>query len=285
MNDNQLEPSDDDLREAVVEVMLDAGDEGVKTFDRLLAKTMLELGKRTGIAVARQHLSPAGTARSNPIVSERVLEISWDLARRGIVTFAPDASIPEQAGLRRSRFCEFALRGNPPRYHDSKGFLKALRLETADISPDAAVYLREAVAAFYMDCLLSSCAILGIAAEDEFLRVLGVAKNSRSYGQYFSRIGDDQNIETKISQFRATIRPIRTLFPKPATDELDYNLESLQPVSHTGRKRSDQQSGARTPSRDQMYLYLQVFIPFAKQLMRLRQELNETPYPHLVRLH
>ncbi len=46
MNDNQPEPNDDDLRDAVIDVMLDAGDEGVKTFDRLLAKTVLELGKR-----------------------------------------------------------------------------------------------------------------------------------------------------------------------------------------------------------------------------------------------
>ena len=285
MNDNQPEPNDDDLREAVLEVMLDAGDEGVMTFDRLLAKTGLELAKRNGIVVGRRHLSPAGSSRANPSVPERVLEMSWDLARQGVVTFGPDASTPDQTALRRSRFSECALRRNPPRYQDSQGFLKALRLETADISPDAALYLREAVTAFYMDCLLSTCVILGIAAEGEFLRLLGAAKNSKSYGKYFCRIGEDQNIETKILQFRDALKPIQSLLPKPATDELDYNLNSLQSVIRGKRKPLGQRSGARPPSRDQAYLHLQVFIPFAKQVMRLRQELSETPHPRLVRLH
>jgi hypothetical protein len=285
MNDNQPEPNDDDVREAVMDVMLDAGDEGVKTFDRLLAKTAIELGKRNGMAVGRHHLSPAGSSRANPSVSERVVEMSWDLARQGVVTFAPEASIPGQAWLRRNPFSECALRRNPPRYHDSEGFLKALRLETTDISGDAAVYLREAVIAFYMDCLLSTCVLLGMAAEGEFLRLLGAAKNSKTYGKYFCRIGDDQSLETKISQFKDAIKPLQTLLPKPATNELDYNLESLQCVIRRGWKPSGQQSGERPPSRDQVYLYLHVFIPFAKQLKRLRQELNETPYPRLVRLH
>ena len=134
--------------------------------------------------------------------------MSWDLARQGVVTFAPDASIPGEWALRRSRFSEYALRRHPPRYRDSKGFMKALRLETAEISPDAAVYLKEAMTAFYMDCLLSTCMILGIAAEGEFLRLLGVAKHSKPYGKYFYRIGDDQTIETKISQFKDAIKPI-----------------------------------------------------------------------------
>ncbi len=163
--------------------------------------------------------------------------------------------------------------------------MKALRMEMADISPDAVVYLREAVTAFYMDCLLSTSVILAITAEREFLRLLGVAKNSKSYGKYFHRIGNDQNIETKITQFKDAIKPMRTLLPRPATEELDYNLDFLQSVIRNGRKGSGQQCGARPLSRDQVHLSLQVFIPFAKQVMRLRQALNETSYPRLVRLH
>ncbi len=157
MNDNRPGPDDDDLRDTVVDVMLDAGDEGIKTFDRLLARTTLALAKRHGIHVGRQHLSPVGSACANPSVRDRVLDLSWDLARQGVLTFAADAQTPGQEALRRSRFSPCALRRNPPRYRDDDGFLKTLRLDTVDISPNAAVYLREAVAAFYMDCLLSTC--------------------------------------------------------------------------------------------------------------------------------
>ncbi len=123
-----------------------------------------------------------------------------------------------------------------------------------------------------------------MAAEGEFLRLLGTAKNSKPYGQYFIRIGDDQTIETKISQFKDTTKLIRPLLPKPATEELDYNLDSIHAIIRTGRKNGAPPC-ARDRSRDQAYLYLQVFLPFAKQAMRLRQALNETPCPRLVRLH
>ena len=283
MNDNHPEPKDDDLRQAVIDVVLAAGDEGVKAFDRLLAGTTLELGKRTGVGVVRPSRGP--DLDGEPGVSRRVLDISWDLARQGIVTLDPVASNPRWPGLRRSRFCERARRSDPPRYHDNAGFLKALRLKSGAISPDAAVYLGEAVTAFYMDCLLSSCVTLGIAAEREFLRTLGVAKNSRPYGKYFCRIGDDQDIATKISQFQGAIKPIQAHFPKAATDELEANLDSLQSVIRITRKDSSRPSGLRRPSRDQAYLQIQLFIPFARQMMRLRQELNQTPCARLVRLH
>jgi len=53
----------------------------------------------------------------------------------------------------------------------------------------------------------------------------------------------------------------------------------------TARNESEQPSGALPPSRDQVYLYLQFFISFAEQAMRLRQALNEPAYPRLVRVH
>jgi hypothetical protein len=59
--------------------------------------------------------------------------------------------------------------------------MKALRAEAIDVSPDAVVYLREAVAASYTDCLLSACVVLSVAAETEFLRLLEAAKNNKTY--------------------------------------------------------------------------------------------------------
>ena len=160
-----------------------------------------------------------------------------------------------------------------------------MRAESLDISPDAAVYLKEAVTAFYMDGLLAACAMLSIAAEGEFLRLLSAAKGSATYGRHFSRIGDLQTIGAKIAQFKEVLSSIRPQLPKPATDELDHNLETVQFVIRTARNESGKPSGAPPPSRDQVYLYLQLFIPFARQALRLRRELNERPYPRIVRLH
>ena len=217
--------------------------------------------------------------------SERALEILWDLARQGTLTFGHNAKSPDWPAFRRSRFGERACRRDEDAYPSRFGCLKTLRAESLDISPDAAVYLKEAVAAFYMDGLLAACAMLSIAAEGEFLRLLSAAKGSATYGRHFSRIGDLQTIGAKISQFKEVLSSIRPQLPKPATDELDHNLETVQFVIRTARNELGKPSGAPPPSRDQVYLYLQLFIPFARQALRLRRELNERPYPRIVRLH
>jgi hypothetical protein len=283
MNSKDRERSDDNLREVVVEVVLNAGENGVDTFDRLLDKAAHELARRDDLTAPRKLFSP-GSASLRPLDAERVLDIAWDLARRGIATFDPNASGPDWPGLRRSRYSEQALGRAPLRFSDRNGFLKAFPLEAADISPDAAVYLREAAAAFTMDCLLSACVLLSIAAEGEFLKLLRVAKNSAAHGGCFSRIGDELSTTAKISRFREAMRPIQDLLPRPATEELDHNLDTIQSVIRFVRNGSGKPSGALPPSREQVYLYLQLFLPFAKQAMRLRRELNERPYPRLVRL-
>ena len=287
MDSNQRGRGGDGLREAVIEAMLDAGDAGMTSLSKLLETIALERRKWDGVSpgprLAESSLGPgADPERSD---SERALEILWDLARQGTLTFGHNAKSPDWPAFRRSRFGERACRRDEDAYPSRFGCLKTLHAESLDISPDAAVYLKEAVAAFYMDGLLAACAMLSIAAEGEFLRLLSAAKGSATYGRHFSRIGNSQTIGAKISQFKEVLSSIRPQLPKPATDELDHNLETVQFVIRTARNESGKPSGAPPPSRDQVYLYLQLFIPFARQALRLRRELNERPYPRIVRLH
>jgi len=282
MNLNCRERGYGELREAVIGVMLDAGENGVDSFDRLLNKTALELSRRDEATPA-----PPGSRRPAPGLhpndSELALEIVWDLIRQGIVTFGLNAPNSGQPWLRCSRLGQRELGQGAHAFHDNSGFLRAVRWEAADVSPGSIVYLREAVSAFYMDCLLSACVMLGIAAENEFLRLLAAAKDSKAHGRYFSRIGDRLGVATKISQFKDAIRPIQGLLPGCATDEFDHNLSAMQSLIRTARSESGPQSGVLPPTRDQAHLYLQLFIPFARQAARLRQEFNDAAYPRLVR--
>ena len=161
--------------------------------------------------------------------------------------------------------------------------MKRLHSEVTDMSPDSVIYLEEAVAAFYADCLLSTCVLLGVAAESEFLRLLDVAKLSGMYGKYFSRIGDGLHIRAKMAKFQEAIKPTLSFLSKSVTEDLENNFTIIRSVLCIGRDESGRPSGGNPPSRDQVYVYLQLFIPFAKQLMRLRHELKEPAFPRLVR--
>lgn len=282
MNWNQQEHSYEELRDVVIDVMLDYSSNGVDKFEKLLEQTALALYKRDSSARERQYFSHGSANQLHPNDGELVLEIVWDLFRQGILTLGLNASNPGWPWLRLTRFGEAALQQGPDRFHNKAGFMKALRSGAVDVCPEAVLYLREAVAAFYMDCLLSTCVLLGLAAEIEFLRLLHVAKNSQTYGNYFSRIGDGLHIRAKISRFQEAIKPILGLLPRAATEELENNLHIMQSLLRIAKNESGQPSGGKLPSRDQAYVYLQLFIPFAEQLMRLRQELNEPVRPRLV---
>jgi hypothetical protein len=282
MHSEQQEHSYEELREVVINVLLNAAQNGVDRFEKLLERTGLELCKPEGPEPGQAHVRYGPTAQLHPNDAELVLEIVWDLFRQGIVTLGVNAANPGWPWLRLSRFGECALQQGLYRFHNKAEFMKALRSEAIDISPDAVVYLREAVAAFYTDCLLSTCVMLSAAAESEFLRLLDVAKTSRTYGKYFSRIGDGLTIRAKILRFGEAIKPILTHLPESATDELGDALNTMQSLIRTARNEQGQPYNADPPSRDQVYVYLQLFIPFAEQLMRLRRELTDSDYPRLV---
>jgi hypothetical protein len=266
------EHSYEELREVVIDILLNARENGANRFEKILERTALELaGQEAGHGVVQLHRDDA----------ELILEIVWDLFRQGIVTFGVNASNPGWPWLRLSRFGECALQHGLYRFHNKAEFMKALHSEANDICPEAVVYLKEAVTAFYTGCLLSTCVMLGIAAESEFLRLLETARASRTFGKYFARIGEGLSVRAKIMRFGEAIKPILSLLSEPATSELGEALNTMQSILRTGRNESGQPSGADSPSRDQVYVYLQLFIPLTGQLMRLRRELTEADYPRL----
>ena len=279
---NQPQHSYEEVRDIVIYIMQNAHSNGVNNFDKLLDMVAHSLYKQDGAMQGRRSFSHGSFAQLHPSDSQLVLEIVWDLFRQGIVTLGLDASNLGWPWLRLSRFGEIALQHSSCRFHDTAGFLKSLHSEVTDISPESVVYLEEAVAAFYSDCLLSTCVMLGAATEIEFLRLLDVAKNNDTYGRYFSRIGDGLFIRTKISRFQEAIKPLLNFLPKSATNDLELNLNTGQSIISAARNDSGQPSGANPPSREHVYIYLQFFTPFAKQAMLLRRAFNEPVFPRLV---
>lgn len=282
MNENQPLHSYEELRDVVTYMLLNAQTNGVDRFDKLVEQVALVLSKKNRGPHGRQYFSHGSATQLHPGDSNVVLEIVWDLFRQGILTLGLNASNPGWPWLRLSRFGERALQQSPYRFQDSAGFMKRLHAEVSDLSPDAVIYLEEAVAAFYADCLLSACVLLGIAAEIEFLRLLEVAKSNAAYGKHFSRIGDGLYIRTKMTRFQEAIKPALGFLGKSATEDLENNFTVTHSIISIARNESGRSPGSDPPTRDQVYVYLRLFIPFARQLMRLRHQLSQPAYPRLV---
>jgi hypothetical protein len=219
--------------------------------------------------------SPYGRADCIPLDphdAELVRDIFWDLFRQGFITLGGGGS-EAWPFFRLSYFGERALATQSPyRFHDTSSFINLAKTEVPDLSPEAIVYLEEAVAAFYADCRLSCCVMLGVAGEIEFLRLVDVAANG-THGPSFAAVSKPHTIRQKILKFHACLGPLVKSFPHEAVEDLDANFSMIQSVLRIARNEAGH-AVSGTPQREQVYVYMQLCVPFARQMMRLRDALQ-----------
>jgi hypothetical protein len=237
----------------------------------------------TGVAeVLETRSRPAG--QSSPHVSpyetrlgggdgELVRDVFWDLFRQGFITLGLNKNNDKWPWFRLSYSGKRALSTQSPfRFHDTSTFVNLVRTEVPDISSDAITYIEEAVAAFYADCLLSCCVMPGVAAEIEFLSLADVAVNNSAHGSLFSAVTKQQPIRQKMIKFHDCLRPPLKSLPQQAVEDFDANFLMIQSVLRIARNEAGH-AIAETPQREQVYIYMQLFVPFARQMMRLRAAL------------
>jgi hypothetical protein len=208
--------------------------------------------------------------------AELLRDVFWDLFRQGFITLGINNSSESQwPFFRLSHFAKNTLSVHSPyRFHDATSFFARLEKEVQDLSPEADRYLGEAVDAFYAGCLLASTVMLGVAAEAEFIRLVEIAASSSAYGRDFAGVATETLILRKIKKFQNRLNPHIPNLPKRTTEALDANFQPIQHVLRIARNKAGHPTGTPVPAREQVYVNLQLFIPFALQLMWLRTDLK-----------
>jgi hypothetical protein len=207
--------------------------------------------------------------RLDPRDLELIRDVFWDMFRQGYIVLG--GHDPNES-FRLSQFAEQTLKSHSPyRFHDTRSFVAMVSKEVQDISSEAIAYLEEAVATFYADCLLSSCVMLGVAAEIEFLRLLEVASKSATYGSAFPLTSGHDPIRKRITRFQKSLQPLLNAksLPQEAVEDLDTNFSQIQSVLRISRNEAGHAKSAKL-QREVVYVNLQLFVPFARQLMKLR---------------
>ena len=260
----------EEIRDVVIDVLLKR-DPNVNQFSLVLERVALQLEQRHPIPQRQVGVVDCLHEDGKALV----LEVFWDLFRQGIITLGKDAQWNSGwPWFRLSRFGATALaRQNPYRFHDTSSYIALVKGVVPDLLRDAELYLEEACATFYADCLLASTVMLGVAAEAEFLRLVDVATASAIHGSSFSSVRKEKFIRSKIVEFQKRLSPHLHALPKDCTEDLDTNLLAIQSVLRRARNDAGHPSGAAPPSREQAYVNLQLFVPFTGQLMRLRKAL------------
>ncbi len=244
-------------------------------FDYLVngvAQVLVRRGKST---ISEPMVNGPNDIRMQDDDVELVRDVFWDLFRQGFITLGRDANTPMWPWFRISHHAHKTLATiSPWRFHDRSSYLELVRREVPDLSQTAIVYLQEAVAAYYSDCVLSSCVMLGVAAEVEFLRLITEGLANNTYSGYFAKANQEKIISQKIIKFQAAVESIPKELLREVGEDLRTNLDAVQSVLRIARNEAGHAKAATAPTREQVYIYLQLFIPFAAQLYRFRTALN-----------
>ena len=271
-NWNARQHNYEELRTLVIDELLARS---CRSFDELQEKVSQAIMKRsnqwppgeTGIAYQ------GAVAYLHPNDSSTILEVFWDLFRQGVITLGTDARNPGWPWFRLSRFGESIKTQSEFRFHDTSSYIAMIKSYDPDVSAAGLLYLEEAAASFYAECLLSASVMLGVAAENEFLRVLDVATSSTQWGAIFAPVTKAPFIRGKIQKFQAAFAPHRKTLAHELTEDLDINLSMIQSVLRLARNDAGHPSGIPAPTREQVYVNMQLFGPFSRQLASLRKGL------------
>ena len=251
----------EEIREVVVDILL--GRETVSSSPNQwlnLVNAVCEvLGRRNKLS-----------APLHPNDRELIRDVFWDLFRQGFITLGMNDSNPNWPFFRLSYFGQSTLSTQSPyRFHDTSSFIALIKREAPDISIETVAYLDEAAASFYAGCMLASCVMLGCAAETEFLRLIDAASSDPQHGNKFLPVKKEHLLRQKITKFHNILKPLISELPRTATEDIETNFTAIQSILRVARNEAGHPSAAN-PHREQVYVFLQLFAPFARQLKRLR---------------
>jgi hypothetical protein len=206
---------------------------------------------------------------SNPD-REVFLEVFWGLFREGVITLGMNDSNREFPFFRVSAFGQQILANQAAYFfHDVSGYEAMIRKEVPQIDAVTLVYLKEAMQAFRAGALLASSVMLGVATEHTFLLMLETAVANATWGTKFNKANNERMILTKVTKFKDVLDGNLASLTPQIREDLDTHFAGVLSIIRNFRNQSGHPSG-HIISREQCYVLLQLFVPYAKKMYQLR---------------
>lgn len=232
-----------------------------------------ELCIAVGYVFARRENRNIQTSWSQPNLDRKdleiLLEVFWDLFRQGIITLGLDNNNREFPFFRiTSLGMKIASSESPYFFHDVSSYETAIKSEVPNIDAITLLYLKEAMQAFRSGCMLSSTVMLGVASEHVFLQLLDIINSSVSHRQVYINVFNEKTILQKINKFKNILDQHNRDLPSDIKEDLDTHFAAVLSVIRTFRNQSGHPTG-RIIDREQVFVLLQLFIPYCKKLYQL----------------
>ena len=205
-------------------------------------------------------------------------EVFWQLIAQGVICPGKNAANPNLPFFTITDYGEKVLEEEKFIPHDPTGYLREFGEIVNNADPIVLAYLEESLRCFTTGCFLASTMTLGIASERVFLNLCDVLLNSlnnQSEKQQFQKIYDGNSMIAKAQWFENKIENIvqnnKRALPENTRTHLSgiFNLIRVQrnDIGHP-------QNNLKTPSRDEVYVYLRLFPQYCLTVKKIRKYLS-----------
>ena len=186
----------EDVRAAVLELIAEPNTDDYNSLPGRVA-TLLH---QKGFAVDKnKYQCPA----LRPDGQTMVAEVFWELFRQGIVTLGATLRGPDFPFFHVSEFGRKLLQNHDSYlFPDASSYEKKIRAAVPGIHLTTLLYLKEAMQAFKVGCILSSTVMLGVAAEHTFDLLMATIDGSPAHSKTYTAVKSERLLQRRINKFR-----------------------------------------------------------------------------------
>jgi hypothetical protein len=239
-------------------------------YQNLLIGVAQVLDRREGGTGGREY---QGGGTFGPSLSaddrELFLEVFWALFREGIITLGLNDSNRQFPFFRVTQFgSRMISHGESYFFHDVSSYERLTRAEVPQIDDTTILYLKEAMQSFRAGCILAATVMLGVATEHTFLLLVERVEQNPIHSATFANVAGERTILQKVNKFKNILDQQHRNLPPEVKEDLDTNFAGILSIIRTFRNQSGHPTG-RIIDREQAYVLLNLFIPYAKKMYQL----------------
>lgn len=262
----------EEIRGAALDLLAgrESGSYGISQYESLLTGVAEVFSRRGMLQPQENRFMGSSNASLSRADKEIFLEVFWGLFREGVITLGMDDSNREFPWFRVSAFGQRILDGQDTYFfHDVSTYEKLIQKEVPTLDAVTLLYLKEAMQAFRVGSILAATVMLGVATEHTFLLMLEAATANATWGSRVTKANNERMILPKITRFKAALDGNLADLTPTVREDLDTHFLGIISIIRNFRNQSGHPSGLIV-SREQCYVLLQLFVPYAKKMYQLR---------------
>ena len=202
-----------------------------------------------------------------------ILEVIWSLIVQGILVPGLNDANQGWPFLRLTEYGRQCVKQGYILPHDPDGYLKEFRTAIPNADSVIMEYLTEALQCYIHGLNRAAAVMLGGASEQSILLLFESTANSIADSptktRFESEMGKAQSIFRKYEVFDKRFASIRSLIPKPLTENIDSLLRGVFDLIRNSRNDAGHPASGTLVDRDVVFSHLRLFIPYCQRIYAL----------------